>query len=252
MARETYHSVSPVQSLIVVNTIRHYMTTPGLGYSFFPVRDPEQWLPAFTYAEMVRISDADFSVGEQRSSLFGHDWRVQPPTAWLAALAEKEIAGQKIAIARAASGSGGSAPPMPPVRRAAADYFVVLSRTDFAIAVRAALRGMTRPESLLKNPLLRSRLVAEKIDASLAAPVRERSTVLIRLLLKTVKGLEGAGRYDRAYRALLHTYLRPAPTQEQAADILDLPFSTYRRHLAEGIALVTDALWQQEIGSAGK
>ncbi len=252
MAKGTYHSVSPVQSLIVVNTIRHYMTTPGLGYSFFPVRDPEHWLPAFTYAEMVRVPQADFSIGEQRSAVFGHDWRVQPPTSWLAALAEKEIAGQKAAFAKAASASGRSMPPTPPVRRAAADYFVVLSRADFSVSVRAALRGTTRPESLFKNPLLRSRLVAEQVGASLAAPVRERASALSRMLLKTAQSLEGTGRNDRAYRALYHTYLRPAPTQEQAADILDLPFSTYRRHLAEGITLVTDALWQREIGSAGK
>jgi hypothetical protein len=251
MGKGTYHSVSPVQSLIVVNTIRHYLTTRGLAYSFFPVRDPEQWLTAFAYAEMVRVPDADFTVGEKQSAIFGHDWRVQPPAAWLAALAEKEIAGQKAAIA-AASTSGKGTPPAPPVRRAAADYFVVLSSADFSTALRAALRTMTRPESLVRNPLLRSRLVAEQVGASLAAPVRERANALSRLLLKTIQGLEGAGRYDRAYRALYHTYLRPAPTQERAAEILDLPFSTYRRHLAEGIALVTDALWQQEIGTSGK
>ncbi len=252
MAKGTYHAVSPVQSLIVVNTIRHYLTLPGLAYSFFPVRDPDQWFPAFTYAEMARVPEADFQVGEIQSALFGHDWRVQPPTAWLAALAEKEIAGQKAAIAAAVSASGTSTPPMPPVRRAVADSFVVLSSTNFSEAVRSALRGMTRPESLARNPLLRSRVVAEQVGASLAAPVRERANALCRLLLKTVQGLEGAGRNDRAFRALYHTYLKPAATQERAAEVLDLPFSTYRRHLAEGIALVTDALWQQEIGAAGK
>jgi hypothetical protein len=252
MAKGTYHAVSPIQSLIIVNTIRHYLTLPGLAYSFFPVLDPEHWLPTFTYAEMVRAPEADFTVGERKSAIFGHDWRVQPPTLWLAALAEKEIAGQKAAIAAAALASGNRTPPAPPVRRAAADSFVVLSRADFSIAVRTALRGMTRPESLTRNPLLRSRVVAEQVGASLAAPVRERANALCRLLTKTIHSLEGAGRHDRAYRALYHAYLRPAATQERAAEILDLPFSTYRRHLAEGISLVTDTLWQQEIGVGGK
>lgn len=252
IAKNLYHAVSPIQSLIVVNTIRHYLTTPGLAYSFFPVLDPDQWLPAFTYAEMARVPEADFTLNNQRYAIFGHDWRAQPPTAWLAALAEKEIAGQKAAIAAAASASGSASPPAPPVRRAAADYFVVLSSDNFADAIRVALRGMTRPESLMKSPLLQSRVVAEQVGAALAAPVRERANALSRLLLKTVQGLEGMGRGDRAYRALYHTYLRPAPTQERAAEILDLPFSTYRRHLVEGITLVTDALWQQEIGGAGK
>jgi hypothetical protein len=35
-------------------------------------------------------------------------------------------------------------------------------------------------------------------------------------------------------------------TQEAAAEALDFPFSTYRRHLS--IALVTDLLWSREIG----
>ena len=252
IAKNLYHAVSPIQSLIVVNTIRHYLTTPGLAYSFFPVLDPDHWLPAFTYAEMARVPEADFTLSNQRYAIFGHDWRAQPPTAWLAALAEKEIAGQKAAIAAAASAGGSAAPPAPPVRRAAADYFVVLSSDDFAEAIRTALRGMTRPESLMRSPLLQSRVVAEQVGASLAAPVRERANALSRLLLKTVQSLEGAGRGDRAYRALYHTYLRPAPTQERAAEILDLPFSTYRRHLVEGITLVTEALWLQEIGAAGK
>ncbi|MFD0395020.1 hypothetical protein ACFQ3Z_33900 [Streptomyces nogalater] len=37
------------------------------------------------------------------------------------------------------------------------------------------------------------------------------------------------------------------PTQQSVAERLGLPFSTYRRHLAGGIARVCDALWRQEI-----
>jgi len=38
-------------------------------------------------------------------------------------------------------------------------------------------------------------------------------------------------------------------TQEHVAELLDLPFSTYRRHLKAGVARVADALWSREIGS---
>ncbi|HEY5574249.1 MAG TPA: hypothetical protein VIK64_14605, partial [Anaerolineales bacterium] len=55
-------------------------------------------------------------------------------------------------------------------------------------------------------------------------------------------------RSEKYYRALERTYFHPAPTQEAAAELLDLPFSTYRRHLKAGIEHVIDALWQQEIG----
>jgi hypothetical protein len=49
------------------------------------------------------------------------------------------------------------------------------------------------------------------------------------------------------YHALHHTYFEPAPTQETAAELLDLPFSTYRYHLTNGIRRITEWLWQREL-----
>ena len=46
--------------------------------------------------------------------------------------------------------------------------------------------------------------------------------------------------------------LKPAMTQEQAAEALDVPFSTYRRHLKAGMIRVVDLLWQKEIGASGR
>ncbi|NJL21123.1 MAG: hypothetical protein HC895_10360 [Leptolyngbyaceae cyanobacterium SM1_3_5] len=42
--------------------------------------------------------------------------------------------------------------------------------------------------------------------------------------------------------------MQPAATQEKAAELLDLPFSTFRRHLKAGITRVTEILWFQETG----
>ncbi|BAY89268.1 AMP-dependent synthetase and ligase [Microchaete diplosiphon NIES-3275] len=49
------------------------------------------------------------------------------------------------------------------------------------------------------------------------------------------------------YRVIHRTYLQPAPTQETAAELLDLPFSTYRRHLKAGMTRIAEILWQREI-----
>ena len=58
-------------------------------------------------------------------------------------------------------------------------------------------------------------------------------------------------RDDKLLRALERTYLRPAPTQEAAAELLGLPFSTYRRHLSQGVARIVAWLWDHEVyGSA--
>ncbi len=238
MAQETYHSLSPVQSQILVGVIRHYLMTPGLAYTLFPVRDPAFWGPLLEYSEYVRAPDADFATGESTFAVFVHDWRVQTPALWLDVLAEKELTGHAAQVATSA-------------RPAAVSTPVVLSEEEFARAVRSDLKSLARGEEPVRSPLLRARVVAERIrggEVSLA----ERASALKSLLRETIQSLEGHPRRDRAYRALLHTMLRPAPSQEKAAEILDLPFSTYRRHLGEGIELVVQALWLQEIGTALK
>jgi hypothetical protein len=51
----------------------------------------------------------------------------------------------------------------------------------------------------------------------------------------------------QAVAGLERTYVRPAATQERAAAALGLPFSTYRRHLTQGMDRVVAWLWDQEV-----
>jgi DNA-directed RNA polymerase specialized sigma24 family protein len=48
----------------------------------------------------------------------------------------------------------------------------------------------------------------------------------------------------RGHDAVVATYLTGTPTQQAAARRLGLPFSTYRRHLKEGLQELSDRLWQ--------
>jgi hypothetical protein len=225
MARDTYQAVSPTQSLIFVTAVRYYLTTPGLVFTFFPSADTEFWAPMFTYADINRLDEVDFEVGGRRYGVYGHNWRTMPPSAWLALMAEREI---------------GLAPQQP---AAAPEPLVVLSEPEFAAAVQEALRNYARPDSLRDSPLLHSRLVIESAGAS--AGSRERITALQSLIKRAAESLQATPREAKFYRALYHTYLQPAPTQEQAAELLDLPFSTYRRHLKSGIERVVEILWQK-------
>jgi hypothetical protein len=54
-------------------------------------------------------------------------------------------------------------------------------------------------------------------------------------------------RDDKLYRAVEQTYLRRTATQEGAAARLGLPFSTYRRHLSQGVARVVAWCWDREV-----
>lgn len=236
MAEESYQDVSVVQSYIFVNTVQHYLTTPGLAFTFFPCAGPDFWMPMFAYADLVRLPEADFEVGGRRYGVFGHDWRAVPPAAWLALLAEREIA------IRPQSG------PAPQV----ISPVVVLSQGEFALAVKHALRDFQTapPETLYHNPLLHSRLVVDRVGTQ--ADNAERVASLQTLIREAAARLQSSPRLIKLYNALYHTYFQPAPTQEQAAELLDLPFSTFRRHLKAGIAEVTNILWQQEIGEGEK
>jgi len=230
MARDTYQAVSGAQSLIFVNVVRHYLMTPGLAFTFFPCADPDFWAQVFAYADLARLSEADFEVGGRRYGVYGHDWRVTPPIDWLALLAERET---------------GMAPRAAP---APVEPLIVLSESAFAEAVREALRDFTRPDALRTNLLLRSRLVRERSGPEIG--VVERIAILQNLTKEAVDALQGSPRDAKLYRALYHTYFYPARTQEQAAELLDVPFSTYRRHLKAGMGRVVNALWQREIGGA--
>lgn len=72
--------------------------------------------------------------------------------------------------------------------------------------------------------------------------------MLATVVRAAVEALRGDPRDEKLYRALDRTYLRPAPTQERAAEVLGLPLRTYRRHLSQGVARVIRALWHDELG----
>jgi hypothetical protein len=111
--------------------------------------------------------------------------------------------------------------------------------------VQDALRHHTRPPALEASPLIRSRFVLERTGSNASAA--ERSAALREVIDQATESLLNHPRDARLYRALHHTYRQPAATQEQAAELLGLPFSTYRRHLKAGVARVAETLWRAEV-----
>ena len=99
-----------------------------------------------------------------------------------------------------------------------------------------------RPDLLARNPLLRTRLARD--FAGTQPPDAE---ALASLLLAAVDVLRRHPRDDKLLRAVERTYVRPAPNQEAAAELLGLPFSTYRRHLSQGVQRVVACLWDHEV-----
>ncbi|HXF52458.1 MAG TPA: AAA family ATPase [Dehalococcoidia bacterium] len=228
MMREDYQSAT-AHNTTAPAAVALWMTTPRLAWSFVVLRDIDFWLPHFAFIGFERSREAEFSLGGHRYGMVGHDWRSEPPAAWWAATGRRYHGGGEDLR----------------VPRGEADVFDVLSEPEFRDAVRRAYRDFTRPDALGSSPLLRSRLVAQQAES--ASP----EETLRALLREAVESLSGHPRDQKLYRALWHTYIEPAPTQEAAAEALDVPFSTYRRHLSAGLERATDWLWRREVYGPG-
>ena len=225
--RDGYQGPSPTLNVTPVATLLRYLETPRLAWDFLALYEPEPWDEYFALADLPRAPGADFVVGERRYGLYCHDFRRVPVDALMELWIER-------ALARGVARS--SEPVQEPL---------VLSQADFTDAVRHGLRDLLRPDLLARNPLLRTRLAHD--FANTKPPDAE---VLERLLLAAVDVLRRHPRDDKLLRAVERTYVRPAPNQEAAAELLGLPFSTYRRHLSQGVQRVVAFLWDHELYGA--
>lgn len=226
--RERYQAPSPTLNAVPVLTLQRYLQTPALAWDFLTLRDPDPLDDYFAIADLPRARGADFDVGGHHYGLFAHDFRRVAVDAWLEIVTDRALA---------------QTPPgqIP----ATAPELVVLSHEAFTDAVRRALRDLRRPDRLAGNPLVRSRVVAERRQGG------ERPEVtLVRVLTEAIAALGAQARDRKRHRALEHTYLRSAPSQERVAEALGLPFSSYRRHLTEGVEQIVALLWERELHGA--
>lgn len=229
LADDGYQSVSPVQSMIFVTIVQHYVTEPALAATFLPCAEPEFWAPMFQYAMHPQVGALSFEVGGHQYGVYFNDWRAMPPKPWLALLSEREV----------------------PIKAAAekprtAGDIVVLSREGFVESITEALKAFTNVARLAKNPLIRSRLVVDRVAGE--ADTKERVTKLRELIKEAADTLNTNSKDDKLYAALETCYLRPLRSQEAAAEKIDVSIATIRRHLKAGAGRVADVLWQQETG----
>jgi hypothetical protein len=221
---DAYQASSPSFNLAAILSVQHYVSRPRLAWDFIGGwADPDAIAPFMAHIDYARVPEADFDVGGRRYGVFAHDWRRTGLEAWFELMGARELADEP---------AGGAPPALPPVGLA-------LSQTAFADAVRAALRGIHRPEALAANPLAVARVVRDRGE-----PVAE---VLEALLREAVATLQADPRDEKLYRALDRTYLRPAPSHEAAAELLGVPLSSFRRHLARGTDRVAAWLWEREL-----
>ncbi|HXF35932.1 MAG TPA: ATP-binding protein [Actinomycetota bacterium] len=222
MDRDAYQAPSPSRDLIAVRSIQLYVSRPVAVELVGAFTDPDEVEPMFSYIDFRRASDADYHVAGLRYGVFVHDWRTRTVEEWLETMSERELGRYEPTVEQP-------------------DPTVALSHPDFMTSVRRALRDLHRPEALARNPLMRSR-VARDWSGGDPTPGSLRE-----LLLAAIGSLATDPRSEPVHRAIDRTYVHPAPTQERAAEVLDLPFSTYRRHLTRGIERIVGWLWDREL-----
>jgi hypothetical protein len=221
---QAYQAPSPTLNATPVVTLQRYVQTPRLAFDFLTLADPDRWNDYFALADLPRVDGADFTVGTRRYGLFCHDFRAVPVNALMELWTERALT-QDV-----------KSPPARP-----ADV-LVLSQPDFTDALRRALHDLHRPDLLARNPLLRTRLLRERTGTT-----DPNAEDLDGMLREAVATLSRHPRDDSLLRAVERTYVRPAATQEAAAAALGLPFSTYRRHLRQGVARIASWCWEREV-----
>lgn len=223
--RDSYQGPSPTLNATPILTLQRQLTTRNLSWDFLTLAEPEKWDEYFAAADNPRAQGADFLVGSRRYGLFAHDFRQVSVDAVTELWAERALA-QDVSV----------------TPKAHTQSFVVLSHPDFEEAVRQGFKDLRRPDLLARSPLVRTRLVAERaVDGATSAAVLET------VLREAAASLADHPRDDKLFRAVDRTYLRAAATQEAAAAVLGLPFSTYRRHLTQGMTRIVSVLWDQEV-----
>lgn len=229
LARDGYQSVSAAQSIIATQFARHFLSTRGLAVTLIPFAEPQAWEAFCAYADQRRAPDADFTVGGRTYACYGHDWRIVTPAAWLDRMSRQEVAADS------------SAPPETP----SDPRVLVLEKAEFVAAVRQALRDYSRPDRLRDSPLLRCRIVTTRLSGN------ESATAAVELLRSQLKeaadSLSEVPADRRLHRVLVRAYLAPAPSLERAAEVLELPSSTFRRLLTTAVGRVATLLWHREL-----
>lgn len=207
-----------VNDVCAVLALTHY-SEPGVGWVVHASRNIDQWEPLWAYIgfeELVRVPLADGSV----VSVWARDFVRTPFEGWLAEMRRREL-----------DHNGTLRGPVPAP--------VAWPQADFEQHARALLRDFHRPERFASNELVRSELVDAEAFDSAAEQLRAA-------VVEAVAQVEEDPATERAARAVDRTYLRRTTTQEAAAEVLEMPFSTYRRQLAKGMQAVVTLLWTWE------
>ncbi|WP_437959416.1 AAA family ATPase [Sorangium sp. So ce119] len=229
MACDTYQDLSPALAICwQFGAVQFFL--PGFTLSFARLRDAQKWEQLVTFSGAHFVPELRHIVDGRAYEVTLQDQRGLSPTDWLKSMNE-----------RTAMGDWRQQTPVRPDQPSLS----ALSREDFVLRVRDALRMLHDPIALAENPLIHSHAVRARVTHG--ATSRERASALRLLLLEKIEALRGTRRGDAWYRVLHAAYLQPVGKHESAADELGMSYSTFRRRLDEASRHLVSVLWEREL-----
>ena len=229
--RESHQGPSPTLNAVPILTMQIQLSTPNLSWDFVALADPDRWNDYFAAGDLPRAEGADFSVGAVTTSVCSHT--TSERSRWTPGLSF----GPSGRWHRMSTRPPGSTP------WPCSCFRTRTSRQPYGKESRICSAPTSSHETRWCAPGS-SPIAAERGEsgaAVLEAVLREGAATLAR-----------HPRDDKLLRAVDRTYLRPAGTQEAAAAVLGLPFSTYRRHLTQGMTRIVSWVWDQEVYGQGR
>jgi hypothetical protein len=221
---EQYQVPDDVQTQMFVHMSGRLGFSPGVALGASVHRDPDVWLqrPDRTHELLARVEAWGREYG-----VFGTDWRREPVWAWVERVVAK------------LSGMGMGVAPRPEV--------VLLERAAFAREVKRVLRHFHDPDVLRVSPLTWAPLVRRRL---VAIRPEQSAEALRETIVETCERLGREGGQPEAAALLRLAFLdQPRRKQLAIADELAMGFSTYRRHVATAVQLLTQALWADELAA---
>lgn len=219
---------SPEKTQMMMHITNTNLSTPDLRLTaqVFGTRTPS-WPQQARAIGLHLVDQQAIAIGEHTYHIFYNDWLRESPMRYYRLFADRCIAFEQ---------SMRGVTPAAPVSAG-------LDRDAFRDAVLVALRQLQQPAALADNPLLASAAVASA--AGRAADAQTRISAINDLVSTAVKALKqnSSGRYQDVLRS---AYIEPARNQKAAAAELDMPYSSYRRNLAEAREALVTELWRRE------
>lgn len=223
-------SPEKTQMLMHINT--YNLTAPNVRYTgmVFPALQTGYFTHHANKLGMYPV-ESEPVVGDASYRIFYHDFSVNRPTQSCRRFGAGLMEVQRALMAQSAPGSSPSS----------------LSRTAFADAVRQLLACLGRPAQLVDNPLTGSALVFAYTESD-ADDATGRARALTQIARDTIARMQAESEsQDNPGEVLAAAYVWPTRNQKEAAAALSMPYSSYRRTLAEAREALVETLWHREL-----